>query len=122
MILLELSVLKTIFLYLIFLISGLYQIILIITMIRKRHTIDFLSAIRREGNLSKAGIFFFILMLVIVYQALFLDDITSGLVELMGLIIAGDVGANYINNKKYVDLEKIKKTKQELSCEEFKNL
>lgn len=119
---LEFQLLKTIFLYMIFSISVIYQVILFISMIKNRRKIDFLSVIKREGSISKAGIFFFVLMAVIVYQALFLDQITPGLVELMGLIIAGDVGARYVSDKKHIELEKIKKTNYNMSSDEFKDL
>ena len=68
-------------------------------------------------------------MSIIIYQALFLGDVTLGLVELMALIIAGDVGTNWVNNKKHVDLERIRKLEKvrktndiEMSSEDFKDL
>lgn len=122
---LEFATIKIVFLYVIFFISILYQVILFGSLIRHRKDVDFLSAIIRNGNISKAGIFFFVLMLIITYQALFLDEITAGLIELMGIIVLGDLGAKYVANKKIIDLEKVKKTRDcdvELSSDEFKNL
>lgn len=94
-------------------------------MIIKRKELNFLSAIQRDGKISKAGIFFFILMLMITYQALFLDKITVELVELMIIIVGGDLGAKYLGNKQKVDLEKVKRlgdSEYKLTNDEIKNL
>lgn len=120
---LEFTTIKIIFLYVIFAISAVYQITLFITLVRRRKEINFLSAIKRDGRISKAGLFFFILMLIITYQALFLDEITSGLIELMAIIVGGDLGAKYLGDKKEIDLERVKKTKGfDLSVEEIRDL
>ena len=103
-----------------------------ISMFLNRKDINFLDTIKRDGRISKSGIFFFVLMSVIIYQALFLGDVTAGLIELMVIIVAGDVGTNWVNNKKHVDLErirqsskmeKVKKTNDiEMSSDDFKDL
>jgi len=128
----DLELIKTIFLYVIFFVSVFYQLVLMISMFLHRKDINFLDTIKRDGRISKSGIFFFVLMSVIIYQALFLGDVTAGLIELMVIIVAGDVGTNWVNNKKHVDLErirqsskmeKVKKTNDvEMSSDDFKDL
>ena len=113
---LEFEMVKVIFLYAIFAISALYQIILVITLFQKRKTVDFLSAIKRDGKVSKAGIFFFVLMLIITYQALFADRVLFELVELMFIIVGADLGATYLWNKKALSSEKLNIMKE---AEEF---
>lgn len=105
MFIMDLSVAKVVFLYFIFCICIIYQILLIITMYKKRHEIDILSAVKRDNRISKAGLFFMVLMLIITYQSLFLDEITTGLVELMLIVISGDLGAKAIDN--YTKIKKL---------------
>lgn len=123
---LDFELAKVVFLSIIFIVSILYQIVLFFALYKKRKELNFLSAIKRDGNISKSGLFFFILMLIITYQSLFLDGITPGLVELMGIIVAGDLGATWVNDRKHISLERIKKTRDnkdvELSSDEFKDL
>lgn len=92
-------------------------------MFKNRKSLDFLSTIKRGDRISKASIFFFILMSIIIYQALFLGDISVGLIELMGIIIAGDLGGSWIKNQRELHLEKIKKTNDnDMSNDDIKNL
>lgn len=122
MIVIEFELLRNIFLSIILILSCIYQLILIISMFVGRKQIDFLSTIKSGNRISKSGIFFFILMILIVYQSLFLDQLTPGLVEIMGLIIAGEVGSRYVSNKKHIEMERIKKTNETIPPDEFKDL
>ena len=92
---------KIVFLGIIVFIAFALQCSLLYSLFKKRKEIDFLSCIKRDGRISKAGLFFFVLMGIIAYQALFADNIDSKLVDLMALIIGGDLGATWLSNNKY---------------------
>lgn len=106
----------------ILILSLLYIVVLICSVIMNKKKIDFLSTIKRDGRISKAGIFFFIVMLIIIYQALFLPSISPELTTLMLYIIGGDVGASFVSNYKKIEIGKIKKTSEKLSSDDFKDL
>lgn len=114
---------KNIFLAFILLLSFIYQIALLISLFRNRHDISLISAIKRGDKLSKAGIFFMVLMSIIVYQALFVSTgVQTDLVYLMGIIVCGDVGAKYVSNQHNIELKKIQKTNVEMDPKDFEDL
>lgn len=94
---------KNALLCLIVFISFILQCALIFSLIRKQKEIDFLSCIKRDNRISKAGLFFFVLMGIIAYQALFTENVDMKLVELMALIIGGDLGATWLSNNRHRD-------------------
>ena len=53
-----------------------------------------------DGNLSKVGISFLFLWLIILYQVITGKEITGYFVELLGVIFAAELGERYIDNKK----------------------
>ena len=67
---------------------------------------------------------YFVLMSIIVYQALFLPTgVQIDLVYLMGVVIGGDVMAKGISNYRNIELQRIKKTNdEEFSPDDFKDL
>lgn len=82
----SLEIVKIVFLGFILVIAFIYQLTLLVSLFRNRHEISLISAIMRGDKLSKAGIFFFILMSIIVYQALFVSTgVQADLVYLMGM-------------------------------------
>jgi hypothetical protein len=114
---------KNIFLAFILLLSFIYQVALLISLFRNRHDISLISAIKRGDKLSKAGIFFMVLMSIIVYQALFVSTgVQTDLVYLMGIIVCGDVGAKYVSNQHNIELKKIQKTNVEMDPKDFEDL
>ena len=121
---LSIEVVKTCFLGFILFIAFIYQVALLVTLFIKRDQISLVSAIKRGDRLSKAGIFFFVLMSIIVYQALFLPTgVQIDLVYLMGVVIGGDVMAKGISNYRNIELQRIKKTNdEEFSPDDFKDL
>lgn len=106
----------------ILILSLLYIVVLIFSVVSNKHKIDFLSTIKRDGRISKAGIFFFIVMLIIIYQALFLPAISPELTQLMLYIIGGDVGASFVSKYGKIEATRIRKTTEKLSSDEFKDL
>ena len=119
----SLEIVKIVFLGFILVIAFIYQLTLLISLFRHRHEISLISAIKREDRLSKAGIFFFVLMSIIVYQALFVSaGVQADLVYLMGMIICGDVGAKWVHRYQKVEMKKIQKADQEMSPDDFKDL
>ena len=112
----SLELVKIVFLGFILVIAFIYQLTLLVSLFRHRHEISLISAIKRGERLSKAGIFFFILMSIIVYEALFVSTgVQADLVYLMGMIICGDVGAKWVNSYQHVELKKIQKTNSPFS-------
>ena len=117
------EVVKSCFLGFILFIAFIYQITLLFSLFLHRDQYSLISAIKREDRLSKAGIFFFILMSIIVYQSLFVPTgVQPDLVYLMGIIVCGDVGAKYVYNKRTIELERIKKANIEMKPEDFNDL
>ena len=94
---------KGILLGLVVFISFALQCALLISLYRNRGTINFLSCIKRGNRVSKAGLFFFVLMGIIAYQGVFKDQVDINLVALMVSIIGGDLGATWLKNKKELD-------------------
>ena len=124
---LTIEVIQNCFLGFILFIAFIYQVALLATLIKNKDQVSLVSAIKRGDRLSKAGIFFFILMSIIVYQALFFPNgVQIDLVYLMGMIICGDVGAKWVSNYRNIELHKIKKTQNDENCQlspdDFKDL
>lgn len=122
---LEILLSKNILLGILFFIVIIYQLLFVFVLIKNRKSVNFISAFtKQDGTISKSGIFFFILMQIIIYQSLFSGQITNGLVELMGVIIAGDIGIKAVDNYKDIQITKIQKTDASdcISKDDFKNL
>lgn len=123
---LEIVLSKDVLLGILFFIVIVYQLLFVFVLLKNRNTINFVSAFTKpDGTISKSSIFFFILMQIIIYQSLFMGKITEGLVELMGVIIAGDIGQKVVDHYKDIQITKIQKTNEnttKLSDDDFKNL
>lgn len=100
-----------------------YVLILIISLIRNKGIIDFASPIINEkGKISKSGLLFFLITLVVTYQALYQPEITPGLLEILAALAFKDAGIEIANKWQHVQLTKIKKTNDKLDLDDFKNL
>ena len=120
---LTIEIVQNVFLAFILILSFIYQVALLVSLFRHRHEISLISAIKRGDRLSKAGIFFMVLMSIIVYQALFIPTgVQNDLVYLMGIIVCGDVGAKYVSNQHNIELKKIQKTNVEMDPKDFEDL
>ena len=70
----------------IILILFLYVLICIISLCKNKDNVNFTSAIvNADGRISKSGVLFLFLTLVVIYQALFGLPITDGLLEMLVL-------------------------------------
>lgn len=120
---LTIEIVQNIFLAFILILSFIYQVALLVSLFRHRHEISLISAIKRDDRISKAGIFFLVLMSIIVYQALFIPTgVQNDLVYLMGIIVCGDVGAKYVSNHHNIELKKIQKANHEMDPKDFEDL
>lgn len=71
-----------------------------ISVYRNRDKICFYSlAVRKDGSISKVGIAYILLLLLITYQVFSGVEISSYLVELLGIIFAAELGKQYVDNK-----------------------
>lgn len=71
-----------------------------ISVYRNRDKICFYSlAVRKDGSISKVGIAYMLLLLLITYQVFSGVEISSYLVELLGIIFAAELGKQYVDNK-----------------------
>jgi len=119
----EFIAVKELAMLLIFLISVSYVIILMISMFRNRHKIDFCSILLRDdGKISAARLAFFSVLLIITYQALWIGTISDGVPAIFLACIAGDLGSKACTS--YFSLEKTKKLsdKEKLSQDEWNKL
>jgi len=99
---------------LILLTTIVFFIILLVSIIKNRDKIHFYTLIVRENNrISKVGLSFIAILLIIVYQAIFNKEITPGLIELLGIIFTAEIGTNAVNKgtKAYI----ISKTQKPVS-------
>lgn len=70
------------------------------SVIKNRHRAKLYTLIMKpDGNLSKVGISFLFLWLIILYQVITGKEITGYFVELLGVIFAAELGERYIDNK-----------------------
>ena len=100
-----------------------YVLIITFNLLKYRKDVNFIAPIVNSGNsLSKSGILFFLITLVVVYQALCGMEITDGLLEILGALAFKDAGVELANKWERVQLNKIKKTTTKLDIDEFKNL
>lgn len=107
----------------IILILFLYVILCIVSLYKNRNSINFTSAIvNLDGKISKSGILFLFLTLVVIYQALFSLPITDGLLEILAILAFKDAGIEIANKWERVQLHRVKKTKETLDLNEFKDL
>lgn len=107
----------------IILILFLYVILCIVSLYKNRNSINFTSAIvNPDGKISKSGILFLFLTLVVIYQALFSLPITDGLLEILAILAFKDAGIEIANKWERVQLHRVKKTKETLDLNEFKDL
>lgn len=91
-----------------------FLLMLSISLFRHRKKIKFYGIIiRDDGRLSKIGVAFIFLMLMLIYQVGNGAEISSYMVELLGIVFATELGRQFISNK-YVNgddtlLDKIKR-------------
>lgn len=115
---------KTGFIVLILLTVLIYFCVLLYSVIRHHASINFLSPIVHEdGKISKSGLLFFILTLIISYQALFVSEVTPGLIEILAALALKDAGVEVASKWQHVQLQKIKTTRDvSLKPDDFKDL
>lgn len=94
----------TVYQILIVLLSFAFIATVFFSIYRHKHEIKFYQMITREdenGNsrISKVGIAFIFLLILIVYQTISSQQVGGGLVELLGLIFGAELGVKYISNK-----------------------
>lgn len=86
-----------------FSILGLLMVILVVFVVSvylNRDRICFYSlVVCKDGSVSKVGIAFLLLLLLITYQVFSGVEISSYLVELLGVIFAAELGKQYFDNK-----------------------
>lgn len=136
----ELKAIQSGFLALIILILLIYFLTLACSLIKNRRNINFLQPIlNSKGTLSKSSLLFLFLTLIISYQALFIGEVTSGLIEILAVLALKDAGINCYNrwssvqdnkttsdekvNMEKIRLESTKTTKNvKMKPEEFNDL
>lgn len=107
----------------IILILFLYVIICIVSLCKNKDNVNFTSAIVNvDGRISKSGVLFLFLTLVVIYQALFGLPITDGLLEILAVLAFKDAGIEIANKWERVQLHRVKKTRETLDLNEFKDL
>ena len=105
------------------LILFIYVLICAISLYRNRKSINFTAPIiNLDGNISKSGVLFLFLTLVVIYQALFELPITDGLLEILAVLAFKDAGVEIANKWERVQLHKVQKTRDTLDINEFKDL
>ena len=65
----------------------------------KNRTRFYTLIIKPDGNLSKVGISFIFLWIVVLFQVAAGKEITSYFVELLGVIFAAELGERYMDSK-----------------------
>lgn len=85
------------------------------SVVKNRHrTKLYTLIIKPDGNLSKVGISFLFLWLIILFQVVTGKDITGYFVELLGVIFAAELGERYVDKKTGLDNQKIDEIKDKL--------
>lgn len=102
----------------------LFLIVFAVSIIRHKNRTRFYTLIiKPDGNLSKVGISFIFLWIVVLFQVAAGKEITGYFVELLGVIFAAELGERYMDSKltisgksldilkgKLTDTDKSKKT------------
>lgn len=71
-----------------------------ISLYNNRKKVKFYSLIAREnGRISKVGIAFIFLLLLLIYQVISGIEVSTYLVELLGVIFAAEIGTKYVDGK-----------------------
>ncbi len=78
--------------------------------------------LRDNGRISKVGIAFVLLMICLVYQVLFKEEISFHLVELLGIIFGAEVGVKYIATKEKCTVPENIEAKNKVSQDEIDKL
>lgn len=74
--------------------------IFFISLYNNRRKVKFYSLIAREnGRISKVGIAFIFLLLLLIYQVISGIEVSTYLVELLGVIFAAEIGTKYVDGK-----------------------
>lgn len=82
------------------LIMGIFIAIFFASMIKNRKKVKFYSlVIRDDGSISKVGISFIFILMLIIYQVVAQTEISGYLVELLGVIFAAELGTKYVDSK-----------------------
>ena len=78
----------------------LFLLVFTISIIRHKNRTRFYTLIiKPDGNLSKVGISFIFLWIVVLFQVAAGKEITSYFVELLGVIFAAELGERYMDSK-----------------------
>ena len=104
------------FLFFILILSLLFLVIVFTSVIRNKDKVQFYSIIIKEdGQVSKVGIAFIFLLVLLVYQVVTETEISGYLVELLGVIFAAEIGTKYVDNKSVSKKEMLQISNQ-LKC------
>ena len=91
---------QEIFIVFILILLLLFLIIFFVSLYRNRSKINFYSLVVREnGRMSKVGIAFVFLLLLLNYQVISNTEVSTYLVELLGIIFAAELGTKYVDGK-----------------------
>lgn len=78
----------------------LFLIVFAVSIIRHKNRTRFYTLIiKPDGNLSKVGISFIFLWIVVLFQVAAGKEITGYFVELLGVIFAAELGERYMDSK-----------------------
>ena len=92
---------ETVFIDMMIIVFAVFLLFFFISVVRNRYrTKLYTLIIKPDGNLSKVGISFLFLWLIILFQVITGKEITGYFVELLGVIFAAELGERYIDNKK----------------------
>lgn len=112
---------KESFLFFLVILSLSFLIIVFTSVIRNRNKVQFYSIIVKEdGQISKVGIAFIFLLILLVYQVISGTEISGYLVELLGVIFAAEIGTKYVDNKTVSKKEMMKISAQLKSIDKNK--
>ena len=113
--------LKESFLAFILVLSLVFLSILFVSLLKNRNRILFYSlVIKDDGQVSKIGIAFIFLLILLVYQVITETEVSSYLVELLGIIFAAEIGTKYVDNKTITNKDMTQITKQLKSIDKNK--
>ena len=91
---------QELFLIFILIILLIFLLIFFISLYRNRRKINFYSLIVREnGRISKVGIAFIFILMLVIYQVVSGVEISTYLVELLGVIFAAELGTKFVDSK-----------------------
>ena len=105
--------LNNIFLAVILCLAGSFLFYFFRSLSKNRSKVRMYSLIVKDnGQISKVGIAFIFLLVLIVYQVVTGTEVSGYLVELLGVIFAAEIGGTYVDNKSISnkDIDKISNT------------